>query len=279
MRGVVMGRRGRRRQLLVEGEYWRLLLAIVVVAALITSAFLPTGSPGRTIAPIVTGVAAVALATLLYRHFRASTYTALSRCTGMVVVSHARDCQCSRLASVKARPSLSMSSKSLRTESASAIPWEVFIRIAEGEGSMSGTADWFARSLGSASLVLSGGVAGTQAWFHYHRSRDLQAWPLLEPLQHLCEGATWVADNTIIPSKFLAARYIGPLELVRAQVGRLKDKTFRKACEGVIAAADRLKTQAQTQGGAQAQAQGEAQALVNAIAGATARADVLARHS
>jgi hypothetical protein len=52
----------------------RLLLAIVVVAAFITSAFLPTGSPGRTITQIVTGVAAVALTTLLYRHFRASTY-------------------------------------------------------------------------------------------------------------------------------------------------------------------------------------------------------------
>jgi len=49
-------------------------LAIVLVAAFITSAFLPSGSPERTIAQIVTGVAAVALATLLYRHFRASTY-------------------------------------------------------------------------------------------------------------------------------------------------------------------------------------------------------------
>jgi hypothetical protein len=52
----------------------RLLLALVLVTAFITTAFLPSGSPGRTIAQIITGVASVALAALLYRHFRASTY-------------------------------------------------------------------------------------------------------------------------------------------------------------------------------------------------------------
>ncbi len=52
----------------------RLLLALLLVAAFITTAFLPSGSPGHTIAQIITAVAAVALATLLYRHFRASTY-------------------------------------------------------------------------------------------------------------------------------------------------------------------------------------------------------------
>src|ERR1035438_8721007 len=91
-------------------------------------------------------------------------------------------------------------------------------------GSASSTADWFARILGSASLVLSVVVAGRQAWFHWHLSRDRQAWPLLEPLRTLCEGAKWVAAGTIQPSGFLADRYDGPLKQVRAQTGGLKDK-------------------------------------------------------
>jgi len=71
---VTSGRSTSSRFRLIPDAAIRLLLAIVLVAAFITSAFLPSGSPGRPIAQIVTGVAAVALATLLYRHFRASTY-------------------------------------------------------------------------------------------------------------------------------------------------------------------------------------------------------------